>query len=399
MAKISPVSIKYNIKAKFSADGVVEKPDVIGAIFGQTEGLLGEDLELRELQKNGKIGRINVTLDTAEGKTTGEIEIPASLDKAETTIIAATLETIERIGPSDAQIRVEKIEDVRGSKREYVIARAKHLLEEISHAQPNSREMESEIVDSLRESRIQEYGEERLPAGPAIDSEELIIVEGRADVLNLLREGIKNVIAMNGTSLPETIKQLSKEKTTTLFIDGDRGGLLIAKGAVANAKIDFIAQAPIGREVEELSSKEIIASLRNRKSASDFLEFGKVGKSRKGQAEEKFEEKSEEPEEKLKEKAEEKELSENEREEFRKVLYNLIGTRGACLLDSNLRILKRLPASKLSALYHFGKAYALILDGTATNTVVKAAERADCKYLVAKNFAVTIKTKVNLVSV
>ena len=33
MAKISPVSIKYMIYAKFEADGMVEKPDVIGAVF------------------------------------------------------------------------------------------------------------------------------------------------------------------------------------------------------------------------------------------------------------------------------------------------------------------------------------------------------------------------------
>ncbi len=394
MAKISPVSIKYSIKAKFLADGVVEKPDVIGAIFGQTEGLLGEDLELRELQKKGKIGRINVTLNAAEGKTTGEIEIPTSLDKAETTIIAATLETIERIGPSDAQVRVDKIEDVRGSKREYVVARAKRLLEEIRYTQPDSRELESEIVDSLRESKIQEYGEERLPAGSAVDSEELIVVEGRADVLNLLRYGIKNVIAMNGTSLPETIKQLSKEKITTLFIDGDRGGLLIAKDAVANAKIDFIAQAPIGREVEELSSKEVITSLRNKKSATDFLGFSGAEQRRKQveQVEEVKKEISEEI------KIEEREPSENERIVFQKMLFNLIGTKEACLVDSSFKVLRRLPISKLHTLYRY-KAYALVLDGTATNGIVRIAEEANCKYLVAKNFTATKKTKVNLVSV
>jgi len=397
MAKVSPVSVKYNIKAKFFADGVVEKPDVIGAIFGQTEGLLGEDLELRELQKNGKIGRINVTLSTAEGKTTGEIEIPTSLDKAETTIIAATLETIERIGPSDAQIRVEKIEDVRGSKREYVVARAKRLLEEISYTQPDSRELESEIVASLRESKIQEYGEERLPAGPAVDSEELIVVEGRADVLNLLRHGIKNVIAMNGTSLPETIKQLSKEKITTLFIDGDRGGLLIAKDAVANAKIDFIAQAPIGREVEELSNKEVITSLRNKKSSTDFPGVSGVKQQRR-QVEQRKQ--VGEIEEGITKgiKKEEREPSENERTIFQKMLFDLIGTKEVCLLDSNLKVLRRLPISKLHTLHRY-KAYALVLDGTATNGIVRVAEEANCKYLVAKNFATTKKTKVNLVSV
>src|SRR3989344_2513462 len=141
MAKISPVSIKYIIYAKFEAEGAVEKPDVIGALFGQTEGLLGEDLELRELQKEGKIGRIDVELKAENSKTLGKIEIPSSVDKAETTIIAAALETIERIGPSDAKIEIERIEDVRGNKREYIIERAKKLLEKIEGDVPDTREI------------------------------------------------------------------------------------------------------------------------------------------------------------------------------------------------------------------------------------------------------------------
>ncbi|MEK6824217.1 MAG: DNA primase, partial [Nanoarchaeota archaeon] len=129
MAKVSPVSIKYMIYASFSAQGPVEKPDVIGAIFGQTEGLLGSDLEMRELQKEGKIGRIEVDLSVVDGKSVGEIRVPSALDKSETTIIAATLETIDRIGPTEAKIEVSKIEDVRGSKRDYIVERARKLLE------------------------------------------------------------------------------------------------------------------------------------------------------------------------------------------------------------------------------------------------------------------------------
>src|SRR3989344_1160304 len=98
MAKISPVSIKYMIYAAFRSEGPLEKPDVIGAIFGQTEGLLGADMELRELQKDGKIGRIEVDLETVDSKSIGEIQVPTALDKSETTLIAAALETIDRIG-------------------------------------------------------------------------------------------------------------------------------------------------------------------------------------------------------------------------------------------------------------------------------------------------------------
>src|SRR3989338_5340433 len=225
MAKVSPVSIKYMIHANFIAEGAVEKPDVIGAIFGQTEGLLGADLEMRDLQKEGKIGRIEVDLERSDRKTTGSIKIPTALDQSETTLIAAAIETIERIGPSDSQIEIERIEDVRGSKRDYIIERAKKLMQDIKGS-TDSREISNTIKDSARTAGINEYGEEKLPCGD-ISENEIIVVEGRADVLNLMKNGVKNLIAINGTKLPEKIKNLSKKKEITLFVDGDRGGKLI----------------------------------------------------------------------------------------------------------------------------------------------------------------------------
>ena len=132
MAKISPVAAKYIVHSTIFIYGVVDKPDVIGAIFGQTEGLLGNDLELRELQRSGKIGRIEVNVNITGGKTKGEIVIPSSLDKTETAIIAAAMEIIQRIGPCNAKIEVQKIEDIRISKRQFVIERAKALLKELT---------------------------------------------------------------------------------------------------------------------------------------------------------------------------------------------------------------------------------------------------------------------------
>ena len=196
MAKISPVSIKYIIHAKFEADGAVEKPDIIGALFGQTEGLLGDDMEMRELQKSGKIGRIEVNANYKDGKTIGEIEVPSAMDKTETTIIGAALETIERVGPSDTHIEVTEIEDVRGSKRDYILERAKKLMEKLGDTGSELSEMTSEIKDSAKISKMQTYGTENLPCGD-VSGEELIIAEGRADVVNLLKNGVKNVIAMN----------------------------------------------------------------------------------------------------------------------------------------------------------------------------------------------------------
>ncbi len=170
MGKISPVAAKYIIHAAIEIDGVVDKPDVIGAIFGQTEGLLGAELELRELQRSGRIGRIEVDVEVRTGKTKGYIIIPSSLDKAETCIVGAALEIIQRIGPCNAKIKVEKLEDVRISKRQFIIDRAKELLKSfMDMSMPDSQELADEVTFSVRVMEVSEYGRERLPAGPAID--------------------------------------------------------------------------------------------------------------------------------------------------------------------------------------------------------------------------------------
>src|SRR3989338_6226178 len=268
MAKVSPVSIKYMIYAAFRSEGPLEKPDVIGAIFGQTEGLLGEDMEMREVQKEGKIGRIEVELETVDGKTIGDIEVPTALDKSETALIAAALETIDRIGPTEAEIKVESIKDVREDKRNFIADRAKSLLGELE-SEGSFSELSKSLKEETRVSRIQEYGEEKLPAGD-ISGNEVIVVEGRADVVNLLKNRVNNVIGMNGTKLPREIAKLGEEKEITLFIDGDRGGKLIAGNVISNAKVVYVAVAPDGKEVEEVTGKEILIALRRKVSVQEF---------------------------------------------------------------------------------------------------------------------------------
>ena len=212
MAKLAQTSSKYIIYAKLEADGTVEKPDVIGAVFGQTEGLLGPEMDLRELQQTGRIGRIDVELRTEGGKTRGTIIIPSSLGSAETAMIAATIETIERVGPCTSRIKVDKIDDVRIGKRSYVVSRAKELLGKmVSEGSPETQEISEEIKTAVRSSEIVKF--RGLPAGPNVEtSDSIVVVEGRADVVNLLRSGVKNAIAIQGTSVPDTIKRLSKER-------------------------------------------------------------------------------------------------------------------------------------------------------------------------------------------
>ncbi|MBW9222009.1 DNA primase [Methanothermococcus sp. SCGC AD-155-C09] len=265
---------KYIIYAEVIANGYVEKHDIIGAIFGQTEGLLSGDLDIRDLQKSGRIGRIDVELNNINGKSHAKIILPSSLDKVETAILAATLETIDRVGPCLATVRILNIEDIRIKKRQYIADRAKELLKNLMDSMMDVCEISKEINEYIRVNEIIEYGEDRLPAGPNIDnSDAIIVVEGRADVVNLLRCGIKNAIAVEGTSIPKTIVELSKKKTTTIFTDGDRGGKLILKEALQTCDIDYIARAPKGREVEDLSKKEIVKYLRSKIPIEQYLQF------------------------------------------------------------------------------------------------------------------------------
>ncbi|MBI2142999.1 DNA primase [Candidatus Woesearchaeota archaeon] len=445
MGKISPVSAKYIIHSTIQIDGVVDRPDVIGAVFGQTEGLLGADLELRELQRSGRIGRIEVDTEVRSGKTSGAITIPSSLDKAETAIIAAALEIIQRIGPCNARLKVESIEDVRISKRSYVIDRAKELLKTmIDTVMPDSGELAEEVSKAVRVMEVVEYGTDRLPAGPGIDeSEEVIVVEGRADVLNLLKHGFKNVIGMNGTSVPPSIAELSKKKVLTAFVDGDRGGDLILKELIDVAEIDYVTKAPDGKEVEELEKKEIHKALRarvvpeqlrlekaertERQDRADKEELQAVPRQEFRQREEFRQERAPVPmpassspqgtmsrrpqmmqgrrpmqreqrfdreqrferEPRFEQPSEQREqgpkqLSQNEKSIFREISGTLIGTRGAYLFDEKLNVLGKVPLAELqSTLKGLNNVYAIVLDGTIDRDLIKAAEMAMVKCVVA----------------
>lgn len=262
----SPDTTKYLIHIHLEAEGVVEKPDVIGAIFGQTEGLLGEDLDLRDLQRTGRVGRIDVQISSKKGETRGEILISSSLDRAETAILAASLETIDRVGPCVARVSVSSIEDIRVNKRKKIISRAKELLlDSFEEGTIDSYELLDEVRESIRVEKISLVGDDKVPAGPNVqDSDAIIVVEGRADVINLLKFGIKNAVGVEGTHVPRTIIDLCEKKTATAFLDGDRGGELILRELLQVADIDYVAYSPRGKSVEDLTRKEINRALRNK---------------------------------------------------------------------------------------------------------------------------------------
>ncbi len=275
MAKTYIDIVKYMVEARFEISGLVDKPDIIGAVFGQTEGLLGGNLDLRELQKNGKIGRIEIESSASGSKTYGKLHLPSSLSRVETCILAAAVESVDRVGPFETNFKIEKIEDTRSEKRKKIINRAKELVKTLLSTEiPDSKEISDLVESDVKSSTVGTYGSENLPAGPDIaKSEEVIIVEGRADVINLLKSDITNCVAVGGASgsVPKTIVDLCAAKDATVFVDGDRGGDMIIRGIAEVADIDFIAKAPDGKEVEELTRKEIIKALRTRIPMEQYL--------------------------------------------------------------------------------------------------------------------------------
>jgi DNA primase len=385
---------KYLIHASIDASGVIERPDIVGAIFGQTEGLLGEDLDLRELQKTGRIGRISVTVNSKNGKSTGSVSIPSSLDKVETAVLASALETIDRVGPCEARITLEKIEDVRSIKRNYVIDRAKDVLKNMFvEIGMETQEITEEVKEATRVREITKYGDEGLPAGPNIDdSDAIIVVEGRADVLNLLKYGIKNSIAVEGTSIPKTIEQLSRVKTVTAFVDGDRGGELILKELIQVAEIDYVARAPPGKEVEDLTSKEVFKGLRNKVTTEQAInEMFEVKEAEK--LKESRESKEEEPEKKKMKKSKEP----TDIDQFTEYIQKLPGTLDAYLLDQELKVRNKVSVRDLvDAISFTDDVRSVVFDGVVTQRLVDVAAEKGIVYLVGVKIGNITKKPVEL---
>jgi len=377
---IDPATTKYLIRANIKADGIIEKSDVVGAIFGQTEGLLGDELDLRELQRSARVGRIEVELKSKGGKSEGAITLPTSLDK---------------------------VEDVRVVRRKKVIERAKELLNKIM--EEGKIEGES-ISDNVRQAvqieEITNYGSDHCPAGPNIEnSDAVILVEGRRDVLNLLKYGIKNAIAVGGTNIPNTVVELTKERVTTAFVDGDRGGELILKELLQIADVDFVARAPQTREVEEIPQKLIMKALKNKIPAEQYAEMYdiKVEKKEIETPEKKQEElpkkeKAEEPkpkqeaEIKEKPKEEKKRIITDKQRKYSKILDDISGSLKAVLFDDKGKELNKIPVRQLTdTLKKKSDIYTVVFDGIITQRLLDIANNKDIKEIVGIKMGNVVK--------
>lgn len=258
--------VKYHVKLSFDVDGLVEKADIIGAIFGQTEGLLGPEMNLNELQKVSKVGRIEVNTTSSTNQTKGDALIPMSTDINTAALIAAAIESIDKVGPFQANFKLEAIDDVRSAKKKEIVDRAKAIVQKWSTKTiSEGEEMLKDVSDVTSSGKLTTFGKEKLACGSgAFDSPWIILVEGRADVINLLRAGFDNALAIEGARIDESIKSLCDSKAKVVaFLDGDRAGGFILKELKSLVHIDVVHRAPEGVEVEELTPIQIAETLKD----------------------------------------------------------------------------------------------------------------------------------------
>jgi DNA primase len=353
----------------------VEKPDVIGAVFGQTEGLFGPELDLRELQKTGRIGRIEIDLHSKNDRTTGSITVPTSLDRVSTALIAASIESINRVGPCSAKVSLDKIDDIREARRKVIIDRAKEILHKWTiESMPSVDEVYKEISETMKVGKVEEYGPEELPAGPGLESaKEIIVVEGRADIINLMRCGIFNTVALEGAKVPESIKKLTKEKTATALLDGDRGGDLILKELLQVTSVKFVGRAPRGKEIEECNCKEISEALEAKVSVSEVS--GKPPAAKKVPEHVKVE----------------------VPEAVSQAAKALQGTLEAVLLNEKFELVERLPVSQLAEkLQQVTGVDTVVFDGIITQRIVDIAGEKNIRRIVASRISEAVKPALNV---
>lgn len=377
-------TIKYVVHARFEIEGVVEKPDVIGAVFGQTEGLFGPELDLRELQKTGRIGRIEIDLHSKNDRTTGSITIPTSLDRVSTALIAASVESINRVGPCSAKVNLDKIEDIREARRKIIIDRAKEILHRWNiESMPSVDEVYKEISDTMKVGKVEKYGPEDLPAGPGLmEAKEIIVVEGRADIINLMRCGIFNTVALEGAKVPDSIKKITKEKNATALLDGDRGGDLILKELLQVTNIKYIGRAPRGKEIEECNCKEITEALDNRVPISEAASKPAPQPAPKKAA-------SSPP---LPQR-----LKVEVPETITQAAKALVGTLEAVLLNDKLELIERLPVSQLAEkLQQVTGVDTVVFDGIITQRIVDIAADKNIKRIVASRVSEAVKPALNV---
>jgi DNA primase len=394
--------VKYHVKLKFEVDGLVEKADIIGAIFGQTEGLLGPEMNLNELQKVSKVGRIEVNVDTKGNMAKGDALIPMSTDISTAALIAAAIESIDKVGPFQAKFNLMGIDDIRAIKKKIIVDRAKKIVQDwATRTISEGDEMLKDVYDASKPGKLTSFGKAQLACGTGVfDSDWIILVEGRADVINLLRAGFDNAIAIEGARIDETVTKLTEGKKVVAFLDGDRAGDLILKELHGVVKIDKVLRAPPGKEVEECTPLEISEILKDAflieaaapQMRQEHAQDRRHSHSRR-EREPREEYRAPPPPPPLQQPAQpSKEVIAEDAPEIvsavRDVYPQINETLEAVVLDGSLNQLLKVPVSEvIKRLDSAEGGKLLVLDGIVTQRLVDAADRVGIEYIIGHRTA------------
>jgi DNA primase len=386
--------VKYHVKLKFEVDGLVEKADIIGAIFGQTEGLLGPEMNLNELQKVSKVGRIEVNVETKGSVAKGDALIPMSTDISTAALIAAAIESIDKVGPFQAKFNLMGIDDIRAIKKKVIVDRAKKIVQDwATRTISEGEEMLKDVYDASKPGKLTSFGKAQLACGTGVfDSDWIILVEGRADVINLLRAGFDNSIAIEGARIDETVTKLTDGKKVVAFLDGDRAGDLILKELQGVVKIDKVLRAPTGKEVEECTPLEVSEILKEAVAA-----FGESAPPPQSHQERRHYRRQErEPREESVVHAapivQPSAVVTNDNPQIvsaiRDVYPQINETLEAVVLDGSMNQLLKVPVSEvIKRLDSAEGAKLLVLDGIVTQRLVDAADKAGIEYVIGHRTA------------
>ena len=387
--------VKYHVKLKFEVDGIVEKADIIGAIFGQTEGLLGPEMNLNELQKVSKVGRIEVNVDTKSNTTKGDALLPMSTDISTAALISAAIESIDKVGPFQGKFLLVGIDDIRAIKKKVIVDRAKKIIQEwATKTISEGEEMLRDVYDASKPGKLTSFGKAQLACGTGVfESQYIILVEGRADVINLLRAGFDNSIAIEGAKIDETITNLTSGKKVIAFLDGDRAADLILKELQGLVKIDKVLRAPTGKEVEEctpLEISEILKDVAETRSEQPEAPVQQQKSTRKpktygnNNSTSVYQEVSHSN-------ANNGEIVKDDPQitsAVKEVYPQINETLEAMILDNSMQVLLKVPVSEIiKRLDSLEGARFLVMDGIITQRLIDAAYRAGIEYVVGHRMA------------
>ncbi|HEX5672842.1 MAG TPA: DNA primase DnaG [Nitrososphaeraceae archaeon] len=383
--------VKYHVKLKFEVDGIVEKADIIGAIFGQTEGLLGPEMNLNELQKVSKVGRIEVNVDTKSNTTKGDALLPMSTDISTAALISAAIESIDKVGPFQGKFLLVGIDDIRAIKKKVIVDRAKKIIQEwATKTISEGEEMLRDVYDASKPGKLTSFGKAQLACGTGVfESPVIILVEGRADVINLLRAGFDNSIAIEGAKIDETITNLTSGRKVIAFLDGDRAADLILKELQGLVKIDKVLRAPTGKEVEECTPLEITEILKEVIEPTVEQYEPPVPHQKSVKKSKPYESNNSAYQEPSNSNNADKLSDDPQITSAVKEVYPQINeTLEAMILDNSMQVLLKVPVSEIiKRLDSLEGARFLVMDGIITQRLIDAAYRAGIEYVVGHRMA------------